>query len=105
MCEACDRDGSNVDIVIEFPAAGETYSHEEYGVYAYGEYESWSVNAGQVKRSSRGTYETLEEAQSEHPKAKWSGEEGSGFVHQEPPMTPPPGFDPAYAGERWDSDY
>ena len=35
---------------IEYPSRGETYYRDEYGVYEYGVYPSYSVLAGQQKR-------------------------------------------------------
>jgi hypothetical protein len=95
-------------LVIEYPAAGKTYGpafgeEPKYGVYEYGEYEPWSVLAGQEKRSARGQFDTLEEAQAAFPAAVWHGE-GSGFRDIEVPHTPPAWFDPALAGERWSED-
>lgn len=89
---------------IEYPAAGATYSHEEYGVYRYSEYPRGSVLEGQEKRSALGTYPTLAEAQAEHPQARYEG--GSQYREVPVPRTPPPDFDPADIGETWDdTDY
>jgi hypothetical protein len=91
-------------IEIEFPAAGATYCHQEYGVYSYGEYPPGSVLEGQEKRSFLGSYPTLEEAQANHPGANWSGG-GCGYREIPIPATAPSWFDEANAGERWDDDY
>lgn len=61
------------DIRIEFPAKGGTYCYQEYGVYEYGVYPKGSVLAGQPSRRFLNRYPTLEEAQREHPDAKWKG--------------------------------
>lgn len=90
--------------VIEYPTAGATYNHDEYGVYEYGVYEPWSVLAGQEKRSFLGSYPTLEEAQQNYPDAVWSGE-GSGYREIHISESPPEWFDPEIAGERWEEDY
>ena len=87
---------------IEFPATGATYSYEEFGVYRYSTYPRGSVLEGQEKRSALGRYPTLEEAQREHPNARYEG--GSGFEEVTVPRTPPPGFDPADIGEHWDDE-
>lgn len=96
-------------LVIEFPSAGKTYGPafgdpDRYGVYSYGVYGSWSVLAGQEKRSCRGEFDTLEEAQHEFPEAEWSGG-GCGYREVFIPHTAPSWFDEADAGERWDDDY
>lgn len=93
------------ETVIEYPATGATYHHEAYGVYRYGTYEDWSVLAGQEKRSSLGTFDTLEEAQAAHPEASWQGEGSCGFREVNIPETAPDWFDEANAGERWTDDY
>jgi hypothetical protein len=91
------------DIVIEYPTAGATYGRDEYGVYSYGEYPGSSVLAGQTRRSFLGSYATLEETRSNHPGASWHGN-GSGFVEQPVPETPPAWLDPTAIGERWTDD-
>jgi hypothetical protein len=91
--------------VIEYPASGETYSHDEYGVYRYSTYEEGSVLAGQEKRTFLDGFETLEEAQAAYPEAEWSGDSGSGYREVYLPVSPPEWFDPSYAGERWEEDY
>jgi hypothetical protein len=89
------------EVVIEFPAAGETYMHPEmYGVYAYDTYPAGSVLEGQTRRRSLGVYDSLEAAQAEWPAAgvaDGSGAFRSGQVSREPPAW----FDPAAAGETW----
>lgn len=91
---------------IEYPAAGATYSHDEYGVYRYSEYPAGSVLEGQEKRSALGTYPTLPEAQREHPDARYEGDGASGYRDIPIPHTAPDDFDPAIAGETWDNtDY
>jgi hypothetical protein len=56
--------------LIEYPSMGATYCHQEYGVYEYGEYDDSSVLAGQVRRTFRDRYDTLEEAKQAHPDAE-----------------------------------
>ncbi len=89
--------------VIEYPASGQTYSHDEYGVYAYDTYPRGSVLEGQERRSNLGTFDTLTEAQAAFPDAAWYGE-GSGFVDRPLPQSAPDWFDPLNAGESWDDD-
>lgn len=62
-----------VDIRIEFPSQGETYSRDEYGVYEYSTYPRSSVLAGQERRSFLDSFETLEQAQAKYPTADISG--------------------------------
>jgi len=89
---------------IEYPATGETYSHDEFGVYRYSTYPRGSVLEGQEKRSALGTYPTLEEAQREHPDARYEG--GSQYHEVTVPRTPPPDFREDDIGETWDdTDY
>ena len=57
------------DVRIEYPSRGATYCRDEYGVYAYSVYPESSVLAGQERRVFISSYETLEEAQREHPNA------------------------------------
>jgi len=91
---------------IEYPATGETYSHDEFGVYRYSTYPRGSVLEGQEKRSALGTYPTLAEAQATHPDARWEGDGASGYREIPIPHTPPEDFDPEIAGEVWDdTDY
>ena len=54
---------------IEYPAAGETYNMDKFGVYEYGTYERGSVLAGRSRRVFLGAYDTLREAREEHPEA------------------------------------
>lgn len=89
--------------VIEFPSAGATYSTERYGVYKYDVYPESSVLAGQERRTFKGEYDTLEEAQHEHPEAEWNGE-GCGYREVFIPHTAPDWFDPDAAGEVWDDE-
>lgn len=91
------------DIRIEFPAQGETYCYQEFGVYRYSEYPPGSVNEGLKRRQFLDRFETLDEAQEAFPQAVWEGE-GSGFAEQPVPLTPPEWFDPANAGESWTGD-
>jgi hypothetical protein len=91
-------------LVIEYPSVGKTYHTERYGVYSYGVYERGSVLEGQEKRSFRGQFDTLEEAQEIFPEAKWNGG-GSGYREVFLPHAAPSWFDEANAGERWDDDY
>lgn len=61
---------------IEYPSVGATYRRAEYGVYEYDTYPESSVLAGQERRTFIASYETLEEAQEEHPDAElvgWTG--------------------------------
>ena len=88
---------------IEYPMSGATYSHNEYGVYDYGEYEPWSVLAGQERRSLLGSFPTLEEARTAYPDAEYGG---SGYREVYIPQAPPEWFDPLDAGEHWsEEDY
>ena len=92
-------------LVIEYPSAGATYGPDEnhppkYGVYRYGTYPSWSVLAGQEKRSFVQEFDRLEEAQAAYPGAEWNGG-GSGYRPVTLPDTPPDWFDEANAGEHW----
>src|SRR5512146_2004189 len=110
--------------VIENPMVGKTYYHEDqWGVYEYGEYESWAVNAGQERRTLLGSFDSEEEAKKAFPDAEVVG--GSQFVdhcgdagnlgtlgvaswtfrENEPPEEAPDWFDPEAIGERWDDDY
>jgi hypothetical protein len=89
--------------VVEYPAAGATYSHDEYGVYEYDEYPDGSVLAGQPRRTSLGAFATLAEARAAHPGAGWHGA-GSGYVDRPIPAGPPEWFDPDAAGEVWSDD-
>jgi len=57
------------NIQIEYPCAGATYNHPEYGVYKYGVYPRSSVLAGQTRRVFLDSFATLEEAQAEYPDA------------------------------------
>ena len=59
----------SADVRIEYPSAGATYRHDEYGVYEYGEYPEDSVLAGQERRMFLGAFETLAAAQAAHPGA------------------------------------
>ena len=47
-------------------------------------------------------YDTLEDAQAAYPHAVVTH---SKYHVDDMPMNAPSGFDPAYAGERWDDDY
>ena len=58
---------------IEYPCAGATYSHPEYGVYQYGVYPRSSVLAGQTRRVFLDRFPTLEEAQKAYPEAELTG--------------------------------
>jgi hypothetical protein len=91
------------ETVIEYPAAGATYCRPEYGVYRYGTYPEGSVLEGQESRAALGSYATLDEAQSEHPEARWDGG-GSGYREITIPAGAPAWFDEAAAGERWDEE-
>lgn len=91
-------------LIIEYPASGKTYSHDEYGVYRYDTYPESSVLAGQERRSFIDSFPTLAEARAAFPDAEWNGE-GSGYREIFIPETPPAWFDPSAAGERWEDDY
>jgi hypothetical protein len=58
-------------VLIEYPSAGATYSRPVYGVYGYDTYPDTSVLSGQERRTFLDTFETLEEAQTQHPEAEW----------------------------------
>lgn len=92
------------ELVIEYPSAGATYSHNEYGVYRYDVFPEYSVLAGQVRRAFLDSFPTLTEAQAAYPSAEWHGP-GSGYREIVIPNEPPEWFDPADAGENWDEDY
>jgi hypothetical protein len=88
------------EVVIEHPAAGETYCYDDYGVYGYDTYPPGTVLAGQTRRRSLGRYDSLDEAKKEWPHA--SVADGSGFFRAaRVPAEPPDWFDPAAAGETW----
>jgi len=61
------------DIRIEFPSAGATYSHQEWGVYKYDVWPRSSVLAGQQRRQYIGSYTSLHEAQAAFPTARQAG--------------------------------
>lgn len=90
--------------VIEFPSVGTTYRDEEYGVYQYGVYPSYSVLAGQSSRTFVDSFKTLEEAQAKYPDAQWNGENSTGYIEQSMSREPEDWFDPANAGECWSED-
>ena len=58
--------------VIEFPCAGATYCHQEYGVYEYSVYGRSSVLRGQRRRVFLDRFPTLEEAKAAFPNARVS---------------------------------
>lgn len=89
-------------ITIEYPSAGATYSRDEYGVYKYDEYPESSVLAGQERRTFLDSFSTLAEAKAAYPDAT---ESANGYREIVIPETPPEWFDPANAGETWESDY
>lgn len=66
------------DVRIEFPAQGETYCEEKFGVYEYSRYERSSVLAGQQRRVNLGSYDTEAEARAAHPEAA-PGISGCGY--------------------------
>jgi len=75
-------------------------------VQGFGHYGPTSVLAGQPRTMTLGMYDTLEEAKEEYPTAEVSEhrlpttrEMGTG-----PASVPPPGFDPAAAGESWEEE-
>lgn len=94
---------SHGETVIEYPSAGATYSHDEYGVYRYDEYPDGSVLAGRQRRTFLDSFDTLAEARAAHPGAAWHGAM-SGYVDQPIPASPPEWFDPEAAGETWADD-
>lgn len=61
------------EIKIEYPCAGATYNHPEYGVYQYSIYPRSSVLAGQTRRIFLDRFPTLEEAQAAFPDAELVG--------------------------------
>lgn len=91
-------------LVIEYPSAGATYSNQKYGVYQYDTYPDHLVLGGQERRSFIHDYDTLEEAQKNHPEASWDGEGGCGYREPHIPLNPPDWFDPMNAGEAWGED-
>jgi hypothetical protein len=95
---------SDESLVIEFPASGETYLLEEYGVYRYSVYPPSSVLAGRQRRTSLGAFPTLAAAREAFPDASYQGE-GAGHHEAALPETAPDWFDEADAGERWNDDY
>ena len=72
----------------------------EFVVYGLGEYESWSVLAGQTARIFLDSYPSREEAEVAHPEAV------VGYLPPaaEPSVNPPSWFDPLDAGEVWHED-
>jgi hypothetical protein len=92
------------DLIIEYPSAGATYSHDTYGVYGYSTYPDHSVLAGQQRRSFLRDFPTLEAAKAAYPDASWDGAGSSGYVEPHIPVSPPEWFDPANAGEAWGED-
>ena len=80
---------------------GETYSHDEYGVYEYGEYEPWSVLAGQERRSFLDSFPTLEAAKAAYPDAEYGT---GGYQEMHIPESPPEWFDPMDIGETWSEE-
>lgn len=76
-----------------------------YAVYGHGEYEEWSVLAGQPRRVFLNSFDTVEEAlawvkTSEYGEAEVI--EHSTKTDVNLPKTPPEWFDPLDAGESWD---
>lgn len=86
------------------PERGAEYDHDgEFAMYEYGVYPEGSVLAGQERRRFRdGGFTSAAEAKAAYPEATVAG--GSGYREIVIPRTPPPWFDPANAGETWDSD-
>ena len=83
-----------------------------FTVWTHGIYGNSSVLEGQYKRSFQGSYDSLVEAQRDHPDGELidhstrrsslgceSLADLSGL-----PLSPPAWFDPANAGESWDED-
>jgi hypothetical protein len=56
-----------MQIQIEYPSEGATYSRDQYGVYRYDTYPRSSVLAGQERRVFLDSFNTLEEAQAAYP--------------------------------------
>lgn len=79
------------------------HEHGDVDVYEHGEYEPWSVLAGQPRRSFRGSFPTVEAALAEYPGAEVLGHRTTSVARV--PDLPPADFDPADAGETWSEDY
>lgn len=92
----------------------------QYAVYGYGVYEQGSVLAGQRRKVFIEWCESQEEAQTKsrqlnatvppvflvvEPARTYEDEDVSLEELSGLPSCPPKWFDPADAGERWDSDY
>lgn len=77
---------------------------EFYDVYGHGRYERSSVLAGQLGRSFQDSFATLEEAKAAYPQAEETGSSKFMYSQLSMPSSPPSGFDPADAGERWNPD-
>jgi hypothetical protein len=92
----------DVNLTIEYPCTGETYSKPEYGVYAYGTYPESSVLAGQERRSFINSFPSLAAAQAAYPTAEWV--DGTAWHPIVIPENPPDWFDPEIAGESWDGE-
>lgn len=73
---------NGLDLRIEYPSCGATYSRAEYGVYEYSVYPRTSVLAGQTRRVFVDSFKTLGEAVAAYPTAVESG----------------PGYAPPYLG-------
>lgn len=84
-----------MDLTIE-PLIGET---NEWAVYSHGEYEEWSVLAGQPRRVFLDSFPSVEEAIAKYPLAQVLNY--STKVQHYMPDTPPDWFDPLDAGEEW----
>jgi len=78
------------------------HEHGDVNVYEHGEYERWSVLAGQPRRSFRGAYATVEAALVDYPDAEVL--EHSTKTETIIPDNPPDWFDPSAAGEQWKED-
>jgi hypothetical protein len=87
----------NEQVIIEYPAAGETYCHNsEYGVYRYSDWPPGTALAGTPRRSMLDIYPSLKEARKDYPGAEWNGEGWSGrdMIPPVPLQAPPGNWDP-----------
>lgn len=89
--------------VIEPYTGREESLRGQFAVYQYSTYPRGSVLAGQPKRTFLDVFPHVEAAQRAFPEARVSEDSGAS-PRAEVPHTPPPGFDPLAAGERWSED-
>ena len=89
-----------MDITIEPNFYRESVGRADGGfnVYEHDEYPEGSVLEGQDRRTWRGFFDTLSEAQAEFPEAYECGDTRCAPTL---PDCPPAWFDPSYAGEEW----